>query len=127
MLFEIDVSDVVNDWRNQAIPALVSGLAYAVRDACADGAREAVNSRLYQDRTAQLTASIHGDEPVAVLSDGAEGTITAGETYASYVSNWERTKTELSFLDHAEAKAESSLTEGISKAAEAAERAFNRK
>lgn len=123
--YDLDVSELERAWRDRAVQGMNAGLATAVREACKEGAREAVNSHVYQDRTAQLTASIHGDEGFVITANGAEGQITAGETYASYVEAWERTQGELGFMDHAAAKAEAVLNEGIEAAGNQAASRFD--
>lgn len=122
---DIDVSEVERAWNEAALPGLNAGIASAVREACKEGAREAVNGHIYEDRTTQLTASIHGDGEFVITADGAEGSLIAGEDYASYVDQWERTKSDMSFMDKAAVRAEQVLTEGIDSAAEEAERRFN--
>jgi hypothetical protein len=122
---DVDVSELESAWREAAVPALNNGTVRAVREACAAGASEAVNTRIYQDRTANLTASIHGDEFLTITPDGAEGQITAGMEYASYVNEWEAKQLSDGFMDRAAAKAEAAIAEGIDTAAADAERRMN--
>ncbi len=108
---DIDLGDVVTEWRGKGVQAVNAALAKAVRVAVTEGAAESRNHRIYQDRTAQLTASIHGDEFFVITPDGAEGQITVGESYASYVNDWERRQSggDHGFIDLGEAKAEETL------------------
>jgi hypothetical protein len=125
IVIDLDISDIESAWRGEGMRGLNAGIATAVREACLEGAKEAVNTHLYQDRTTQLTASIHGDEAFILTDRGAEGQITAGEEYASYVDAWESGQVGESFMDRAATKAETVLTAGIDEAAEQAGRRFN--
>jgi hypothetical protein len=121
---EIDISGLEAAW-GSGVQALHAGAATAVDVACREGAREAVNSHLYQDRTAQLTASIHGDEGLTLTADGAEGQITAGEDYASYVDGWERGQREFGYMDLAHDKAEAVLSREMESGISSAEAKIN--
>ncbi len=115
LTIDVDVSDLIAEWQDKGVRAVNVAIADAVQNACIEGANEAVNSRIYQDRTAHLTASIHGDQFFVLTADGAEGQITAGESYASYVNDWERSQNggEHGFIDLGEAKARDELQQGL--------------
>lgn len=122
---DFDFSEL-NGIAAEANQGLHAGITSAVKEACLEGAKEAVNSHVYQDRTAQLTASIHGDEFLIITPTGAEGQITAGEEYASYVNKWEQDNGSPGFMETASAKAEEVLQEGLARAVEDFEARLNK-
>lgn len=135
---EIDPSEL-GELMEREVHEFRKEVAVAVVDACTEGAKEAVNSRLYQDRTAELTASIRGGEQVILTFDGAESFITAGiglgrsrpkgasDSYASYVEEWEVGQRGQGFMDLAAAKAEQVLTDKINESVRDLENRLNSK
>ena len=102
--FEIDTSDVERAVET-AQRKFQADIHSAVEEAARAGAEKALNTRIYQDRTAQLTASIgHGE--FRITSNGAECLMFAYEKYASYVNEWEAGQLSDGFMDRGAEEAE---------------------
>lgn len=129
MDIEFDISEVEDAWEASQ-QRLRGDVAAAVRTAAELGIREAVNRHHYKNRTAQLTASLNAGFPVTT-SDGYEMSMFAGESYASYVDDWEQQKfgghygSSDSFMGFAAAKAEQVLTDELERAVARLEQNFN--
>lgn len=121
---QIDTSDLERTWQLN-VQLLLGDMEPAIQHACEEGAREATNTRIYQDRTAQLTGSIHGDGPITRTVDGVEGSINAGEEYATYVNEWESGQIGDGFMDRGANKADEVLRREIWFAFQQFERRMN--
>lgn len=112
--FDIDTSEVeaaLAKGRQKYAADVVT----AVRNACREGAKVALEQHIYENRTGDLSSEING-EKVIITANGAEGEIVADTKYASYVNEWEESKVGTGFMDKAAEKAEQVLNEGLERA-----------
>lgn len=97
-----------------------------VQRACVEGAQEARDKHVYENRTGDLTDSIGVGNRFRVTEKVIEGEIVATMKYASFVDEWESTQTADTYMEKAAQKAQRVLEAGIEVATVKMNHAMNR-
>lgn len=125
-ILDIDISPLEDAW-DAGTRRFHQSVFESVSSACAEGAAEALQQHIYQNRTGDLSDSIGVGDTFRLTSTLIEGEIVAGMRYASHVNEWEEGQAGVGYMDLAAEKAERVLDAGIEVASSVLENAVNSK